>query len=60
MITTITLWLQHTWATLATFIQHDWLFYIIAVPVVGAVAYAWSRLPALADEDDDEREAEYW
>lgn len=61
MIATITLWLQHTWISLWTIIQLDWLFYLIAVPVVGAVAYGWSRLPALADdENEDERETSYW
>lgn len=60
MITTITLWLQHTWVNFADVMHHEWLFYLIAVPVVGVVTWAWSHAiehPDLSNEDD---EASYW
>lgn len=55
MIAPLISWLAYIWASLTTVIQHDWLFYAIAVPVVGFVAWAWSRVfPGKGEKDDEE------
>jgi hypothetical protein len=45
-------WFAQTWNTLALYIAHDWLFYVLAVPVVAAIA--WFTLPYFKPPFDDE------
>jgi hypothetical protein len=56
MITPIVSWFVQIWTNLTTVIQHDWLFYALAVPLVGIVAWAWACLYPGKDGNGDGEE----
>lgn len=60
MIIPIISWFAHVWAALAAVTARDWPYYLIALPIVGIIA--WHTLPgeAVDDESEDERECRYW
>lgn len=60
MITSLIHWLAHVWAALADVTARDWPYYLIALPIVGVIA--WFAVPGedVDDESDDERECRYW
>ena len=63
MITTITLWLQHTWATLLIDVQQHAALILVSVALILFVAViSWNTLSPInvSHSDEDEREAEYW
>lgn len=43
MIATIILWFVHLWDALCIVVARDWAYYVIALPVVGVIA--WLTLP---------------
>ena len=49
-------WFAQTWNSLALYIAHDWLFYLIALPVVGVIA--WFTLPYFTPPFEDEESEE--
>jgi hypothetical protein len=53
-MSTIWSWLTQTWNALALYIAHDWLFYVLAVPVVAAIA--WFTLPYFKPPFEDDKQ----
>lgn len=53
MITPIISWLHHVWAALAAVTARDWLYYVIALPIVGVVA--WFAVPGKVEDDESLR-----
>ena len=60
MITPLVHWFAHVWAALAAITARDWPYYLLALPVVGVIA--WFTLPSedVDGESQDERECRYW
>ena len=63
MITSITLWLQHTWATLITDVQQHAALILVSAALICLVGIiSWNTLSPikLTNGDEDERETSYW
>jgi hypothetical protein len=61
MIATIIAWFVQTWTSTITAITHDLAFYLIATPVVAAIAYVVARaIPVERQRLNDEDDESYW